>query len=420
MNHYNLRYPLLPFLLCFSLITHAGIPPVYHQIELNDNSSFYTIEAQGDYYEVGLAHGKKFKKEIRYMLNRFKFELVEPMMQSVGLEANYKAYREYCLYKTSFLKHIKQYTPGLYDEVFGISEGAQLSFDDLMVYNISFDELFAILEEMSGKNPSLVDGNRLNGHCSAGAIWNNGKSSVCYSLDWAKMFEGSQALMKYNVDGNILLLTGYVGTVGIQGVNLQNGFSVNAHSKFDLRADIHKGLPSLFFARELMESSNKKEAVSKLNQLPIAVGIGYVITDYQGAEAYELSANQKMKIETLNNRLAISNDLRANADMKISVKKYFNIDEVDLHHLSADYWKHNQDSELRFTMIHNYLKKVNVNTVNWIDVFSKYPIAKEVSIDMPVTNCWIIVNFDKEFMDIQTSPSHPGGLPLESFRIKYN
>ncbi|KXX71562.1 C45 family peptidase [Flammeovirga sp. SJP92] len=398
----------------------AGIPPVYYQIELNESSNYYVIEAEGSHYAVGYEHGKKFKKEIRYMLNRFKYELVEPMMMSVELAPNYENYKSFCLHKTGMLEAIQKYTPQLHDELKGIAEGSDLSLDDLLCFNISFDELFAVMEEMSGKNPAFVEGNNLSGHCSAGAIWNEKSASVCYSLDWAKMFEGAQCLMKYNVDGDVLLLTGYVGTVGIQGVHLENGFSLNAHSKFDLKANIDGGLPSVFFAREVLESKSKAEACAKLEKLPIAVGIGYVITDKEGVTAYELSGEKKVKIQNKEHYFAIANDIRANDDLKESVKAHYNIKKVDVEHLPKEYWRNNEDSNARYTMISNYLKGKTVDGIDWGGVFNKYPVCKAVSKEVPVTNLWIIVTFDNEFINIKTAPSHPGGLPLEEYNVKYS
>ncbi|NME71465.1 C45 family autoproteolytic acyltransferase/hydolase [Flammeovirga aprica] len=398
---------------------YAGIPPVYHQIELNESSNYYVIEAEGTHHEVGVAHGKKFKKEIRYMLNRFKYELVEPMMMSVGLEPKYENYRSFCLHSTGMLEKITEHTPQLYDEIVGIADGSGLPLNDILCFNISFDELFAVMEEMSGKNPAFVEGNNLSGHCSAGAVWNNNKASVCYSLDWARMFEGAQCLMKYNVDGEVLFLTGYVGTVGIQGVHLESGFSLNAHSKFDLKANIDKGLPSVFFAREVLESKSKEEACAKLEKLPIAVGIGYVLTDKDGAVAYELSSEKVVKIPTPYNHLAIANDIRVNDDLKESVKEHYKIKKVDVKRLPKNYWKNNQDSDTRYTMISKYLSGKKVEQVNWGHVFYKYPVCKAVSKEIPVTNLWIIVEFDNEFINIKTAPSHPGGLPLEEYRVKY-
>ncbi|MBD0404883.1 C45 family autoproteolytic acyltransferase/hydolase [Flammeovirga sp. EKP202] len=427
MNNINkIRLKVIAVLIAwFSIViltlnvTVAGIPPVYYQIELNESSNYYVIEAEGSHYAVGYVHGKKFKKEIRYMLNRFKYELVEPMMMSVGLAPNYENYKSFCLHNTGMLEAIQKYTPQLHDEVKGIAEGSGLPLDDLLCFNISFDELFAVMEEMSGKNPALVEGNNLSGHCSAGAVWNDNKASVCYSLDWARMFEGAQCLMKYNVDGKVLLLTGYVGTVGIQGVHLENGFSLNAHSKFDLRANIEEGLPSVFFARSILESKSKEEACTKIEQLPIAVGIGYVLTDHSGSTIYELSGKKKVKVQNNNHFLAISNDIRVNDDLKESVKAHFNIKKVNVRKLPKAYWKNNKDSNTRYTMISNYLKGKTLEQVEWENVFGQYPVSKAVSKEIPVTNLWIIVDFDSEFINIKTAPSHPGGLPLEEYRVKY-
>ncbi|ANQ52655.1 hypothetical protein MY04_5323 [Flammeovirga sp. MY04] len=418
--HYSIILPILSVLFLNSFTSKAGIPPVYHQIELEDNSNFYTVEAEGNYRDVGLAHGKKFKKEIHYMLNRFRFELVEPMMVSVGLEANYEAYKKYCLENTSFVSMIKKHTPGLYQEVKGIADGSEQDIEDILCYNISFDELFLVLEEMSGTNPSLVKGNRLNGHCSAGAVWDKGMSSVSYTCDWAKTFEGAQALMKYNIDGKVLFISGYVGTIGIQGINLEKGFSLNAHSKFDLAGDINTGLPSLFFARELLESESKKAAVKRLKELPIAVGIGYVLTDKDGVTAYEISAHQKTEVVCGDHWFAIANDIRANTDMKPSVRNHFNIKKVDFDNFPKEFLSHNADCIQRYDLIADFASQTNIKKVDWLKVFQHYPIAKKVTMDIPVTNFWIIVEFDDEYIDIQTTPSHPGGMELETYRVKYN
>ncbi|NLR93850.1 C45 family autoproteolytic acyltransferase/hydolase [Flammeovirga agarivorans] len=405
----------------FPTNSYAGVPPIYYQIELNENSHYYTVQAEGTPFERGFTHGKKLKKEIRYAINRFKYDLTVPMMQSVGLPAEYHRYHNYVLQNTGFIEAIKTQTPDLLEELEGIAKGAEVNLEDLLVYNISFDEIFAVLEKMTGHNPAFIEGNDLNGHCSFGSIRGKKRTTSIYTCDWARPFEGSQCLMVYKkFDGTTMLITGYVGTVGIQGVNLSNGFSVNAHSKFDLNANLN-GLPSLFFARRLMEAKDKHDAVVKLSETKIAVGLGYVITDKNGSVSYEVSPNQTEKYNPGSHWFAIANAARVNNDLKASVKEHFKLDEqVNMKRLPKGYWEHNADSETRYSMIKEELTDKKWMTVyEWVNLFKQYPIGKYVDENQATTNFWIIVEFSDKYIDICTAPGVPGELQAETIRVKY-
>ena len=86
------------------------------------NSSIIVVVLEGSAYERGLTHGKTLKKEINEVVAIWKNHL----------ESDYKlkadSFIEHFLKKTDFLPAIKKWTPNLFKEVLGISDGAGIDF----------------------------------------------------------------------------------------------------------------------------------------------------------------------------------------------------------------------------------------------------------------------------------------------------
>lgn len=408
----------------------TGIPPVEFQVDLDSQKSeFFTVEVKGTSYERGVQHGEALRKVIRPTLNRFKYDMVSAFLEMAGTDYTWDDYRTFFFEKTGLYQTALKEAPELVEEIRGIADGARLDFKDVFVYNLNFDETFWVLEKMTGVDPMLASekaGLGLpSGHCSHGSVWGEGQSTVAYTLDWTRHFEGSQALIKHVLeDGTVLLTTTYAGTLIGHGINASEGYTFTPHSKFQLAHDVDNGLAQIFIYRKLVEAGSVDKAINFLNSVKPAAGLAYALTDHRGTRTFEVSSNKVAEMKTDGSWMAIANVARANDDLSGSYRQELKLEgkKVDMQALPEIYWTLNKDSVKRFDMISAATKgktPAQMTVEKWQELFTHKPINKPVDEKMETSNLWHVVEIDNEFIDYHVSPGNPGHLPMETYRFKY-
>ncbi|NME69155.1 C45 family autoproteolytic acyltransferase/hydolase [Flammeovirga aprica] len=426
---------LIGLIMTFSPVLKAqnliGIPPVEYQVELNDSTSeFFTVEVKGSSYERGFQHGKALRKVIRPTINRFKYDMVGSFLKALGSEATWEDYLDFLYTKTKLLQNAEEQVPDLVDEIRGIADGCDLPLKDVFAYNLNFDETFWVLEKMTGIDPMLAS-EKANyeqfptGHCSHGSVWENGKASVGYTLDWTRHFEGSQTLIKHvKEDGTVLLMTTYAGTLIGHGINATYGYTFTPHSKFQLAHDVDKGLAQIFIYRKLIEANSVQNAIDYLHKVKPAAGLAYALTDKNGTRTFEVSANKIVKFKTGGNWMGVFNVARVNNDLSASYKKEFNLaGEINMKNLPKRYWEYNHDSEERYAIMEKEIvwrTPDKMTPQKWEEIFIQQPINKPVNEELPTSNLWHVIIIDEDFIEYHVSPGNPGNLPLEEYRFKYS
>ncbi|RJG42272.1 C45 family autoproteolytic acyltransferase/hydolase [Motilimonas pumila] len=413
-------------------MTEAGVPPVEFQVSLNNaESEFFTVEVKGTAYERGFQHGAALRKVIRPTLNRFKYDMIEHFLTSLGTDKTYQDYKTYFYSQTGLFQTAMRHAPELVAEIRGIADGASLAFEDVFIYNLNFDETFWVLEAMTGIDPMLAmeksqQGLAPSGHCSHGSVWGEGKVSIGYTLDWTRHFEGSQALIKHvKEDGTVLLMTTYAGTLIGHGINATQGYTFTPHSKFQLAHDVQHGLAQIFIYRKLLEAGSVDQAVQYLQQVKPAAGLAYALSDKNGTRTFEVSANQVAEFKTDGNWMAVANVARANNDLSASYQAEFNLQgkSIEIDKLPQGYWAFNQDSVQRFALLEANIAKqtpAQMGPQQWQALFSQKPLNKPVDSDMATSNLWHVVEIDEHYIDYHVSAGNPGNLPLEPYRFMYN
>ena len=94
------------------------------------NKKVPVIELSGDGYQRGLQHGKALKKEIAEVFEKWKKNIQRSMKQNADsvITQFYNA--------TDFVPAIKKWTPGIYEELAGLSEGSGRSFKDVFCFQL--------------------------------------------------------------------------------------------------------------------------------------------------------------------------------------------------------------------------------------------------------------------------------------------
>jgi isopenicillin-N N-acyltransferase like protein len=243
---------------------------------LPSDGKLRVIELRGSPYHRGLVHGKTLKKEIHEVINLWKAEI----------ESNYKVKADKFiadfLKQTNFQPAIKRWTPELWDEVRGISDGSGIDFNTIFAYQLA-DEEWANWEDVTGGE-----------HCSSIGVNRSGAnpSFVAQNMDIPTFYDGYQTLLRIKDEtANLeqLVLT-VPGAIGVNGLNSQAiAITCNTLLKLEYSKD---GLPVSFIVRGVLKKRSLKEATDFLHQIKHASGQNYLIGGIEGTHSFECSAGK--------------------------------------------------------------------------------------------------------------------------------
>jgi isopenicillin-N N-acyltransferase-like protein len=232
------------------------------------------VDLEGTPYEMGLAHGRALKSEIRELVDRWKADLVKTFAVSPD------TFIENFLRKTDFRPAIERWTPGLIDEVRGIADGAGLDFDTIYVFQL-IDEVWAMDADLGlSKCTSIAAGPR-----------KGAPGFVAQTLDIPVFYHGYQTVLRIKEkDGLETLVFTIPGVVSANGLNNRSvGVCVNAVTQLAYSA---KGLPVAFVIRGILRQRSFEDAVRFLREIEPAAPQNYMIGGPSEAAGFERSAGK--------------------------------------------------------------------------------------------------------------------------------
>jgi len=316
------------------------------------------ITLTGTGYELGLQHGKLFKKEIGELFTKWKKYTTETM----GRDAN-QVFSEFIQY-ANFNAAIEKWTPDLYEEIRGIADGSGQTMNDVMVFNL-LDEFWVYQDNLS------------NHHCSGiGVPARNGNSGyIAQNMDIESYSDGYQVLMrltKTEKRPEQLILT-EPGLIALNGMN-EKGIGACMNTLMQLKAS-STGLPVAFIVREILNSTDKEELLQFIQSVPHASGQNYIIGIRGEVYDFEASANKVTRFDPKNANGTIyhTNHPLANDDVKDWFKKLdpANNDGID---------PAKSNSHIRLTAVQKRVK--DASSVN--DIVIKEALRSKDDKDNPV------------------------------------
>ena len=97
-------------------------------MSLIDTYKFPYIEITGNHYEMGFSHGKQISEQIREYIKWIRFKSKETIKESQKRSM-------------SFYNLINNYSNNYINEIHGIAEGANITFEDAMLCQVRFGKL---------------------------------------------------------------------------------------------------------------------------------------------------------------------------------------------------------------------------------------------------------------------------------------
>jgi isopenicillin-N N-acyltransferase-like protein len=251
--------------------------PTQEKLIINEGvkDSIRVIKLTGTNYEMGLQHGRQLKTEIH--------DLVE--LWEKDIELNYQIPSEEFISKflesTNYVQAIKKWTPNLFEEIKGISEGSEIDINKIIV--------FQLVDEMWNNGGVVFKAH----HCSSIGVANrnnNGSTNyIAQNVDVTPFYHKNKILLSFNNPLNNL--STYVltvpGIIGVNGINETIGITVNSLMDLQNSSD---GLPVCCVVRGALNQNTFEQAANFINEIKHASGQNYIIGSKSDVASFECSS----------------------------------------------------------------------------------------------------------------------------------
>lgn len=286
-------------------------PFIKAQERVSKINSIEIVELKGSGYERGYTHGKVLKESIANLYSKWKNSIrTETGKDPDSVIADFIKTSDY---KAAILK----WTPDLWEEIKGISDGSGQSFNDVFA--------FQLIDEYWGYLDRLEHGSVDKDHCSAIGLAAEGEhpTMVAQNIDIDTFMQGHQVVFHISGSKNepeqyIVSSAGFIGFVGInnQGV----GVVINALTDLN---NSTSGLPVTFVTRGVLNRPSEK-ALEFVKNVKHATGQNYIIGFDSKVINLEASANEVVEFLPTNNPNIVyhTNHSINNHDIKPWMEEY--------------------------------------------------------------------------------------------------
>ncbi|MFN2159530.1 MAG: C45 family autoproteolytic acyltransferase/hydrolase [Anaerolineales bacterium] len=246
-------------------------------------SAIPLVKARGSHYEVGLQIGSKCRTQIRAGLDLLQRERIAGVSWQEMLDQS-----------QLYLKYSRDIYPQYVQELEGIAEGAQVSFEEI------FLSMCEELWESAAWRSGCTD------MAARGGATADGSTLIAHTNDLLPESEDNLVLLKIQAQDEPQFLAVSAGAVGISSGFNSAGISLTGNQLDN--NDIRPGVPRLLVVRAILGSMNLNDALGHCLLPQRASSYNNVIADKNG-EVYcmEGSASDCEAIYIEKNFLAHSN-----------------------------------------------------------------------------------------------------------------
>lgn len=271
------------------------------------------IELSGTPRERGQLYGETVKDQIAEVIEQWRVDLGNFGQDSSNAKPiDTDAYIQDFLSQTQYLAAIKQWTPGLLEEVTGIAEASGQRFDDILGLQLVDEEwIFGLRRRLA----------RPTDKCTAFGIPHQGQgnSYAGQNMDIGSWVEGKQVLLRLMPDDESdspeALVFTIAGNIALNGLNA-NGLGVTCNTLAQLNHST-KGLPVSFMVRALLSKATIKDADAFINAVPHASGQNYILSSHDDMRCFECCGSSVVHYapEAYQGRVFHSNHPLVNTDI---------------------------------------------------------------------------------------------------------
>jgi len=226
-----------------------------------------------------------------------------------GKHQNPNAYLDAFFSQTHYMSSIQKWAPSLLEEVRGIAEGAEQSFETILGLQLMDEEWIFGLRRCLDRPITK---------CTAFGVSNqsNGISYAGQNMDIPSWVEGTQVLLRVMPTDNSpeALVFAFAGIIGLNGLNANSlGITCNTLAQLNYATD---GLPVSFIVRSILERHNMEEAEQFLRTIKHASGQNYILSSPRDMRCFECCGTSIVQYlpETTPGRVFHSNHPLVNQD----------------------------------------------------------------------------------------------------------
>jgi hypothetical protein len=264
------RVPVLVFaVLLFSFLGRQVFcqtdPPA-----IQGNLKLLVLE--GTPHERGVQHGKALREEIRALVTLWK----EDLQRTHKMDAD--VFIKRFLAHTEYQKAIREWTPELWDEVEGISEGSGVDFDTVFAFQL-VDEMWVLGRDLLADKCTTIGIAGSDDH----------PAMVAQTLDIPTFYHGFQTLLhvkdpSHDTEAFLFTFPGFIAANGIN--NHSVAVVVNAVQQLEHSRD---GLPVAFVIRGILQRKTYADAVKFIKAIKHGAPQNYMIGGVGEAGSFECS-----------------------------------------------------------------------------------------------------------------------------------
>jgi len=256
--------------LIFSLSANAAVP--------GGEGKLRVLDLQGKPYDRGRVHGETLRTEIQELVRRWKADLEK------AYKVPAEKFIQKLLEKSDFKPAIDLWTPGLWDEVRGIADGAGVDLTTMYAFQL-IDETWVMADDLSLSKCTTIAA-RKRGDAPA---------FVAQTLDIPRFYHGFQTVLRIREGPGVpeMLVFTIPGVVASNGLNARSiGVCVNAVTQLAYAKD---GLPVAFAIRGILRQTTYEDAVRFLHDIRTAAPQNYVLGGPKMAASFERSAGKMIE-----------------------------------------------------------------------------------------------------------------------------
>ena len=244
----------------------------------NENSEFPLVEISGNHYEMGYDLGKQISNLICEYIDWIRFKTKESKIESQKRSM-------------SFYNLIKDYSSNYIEEITGISEGANIPFEDAMLCQVRF-----------GNSNNNNDGCTAFGYKKQSTLSSN--LYIGQNQDMESEFLKFGYILKINPSISIpkIIMFTFPGQIGYAGLN-EYGITNFANALYNYKPQT--GLPHYILKRKILEQKTLKDCKNILDNINLSEAGNVLISDSNEYIDYEFYNKERYSYKTDNQNFVI-------------------------------------------------------------------------------------------------------------------
>jgi len=266
--------PLVLATLVLALLFFTN-PVLGQDSDLTRKGNLNVLTLEGSPYQRGFRHGQSLKRQIQELVKLWKADIERTYKTDADI------FIQKFLQETDFQRAVKKWTPELWKELKGISEGSGMGFDTMFAFQL-VDEIWVLGRDIQTEKCTTIGLKKTE----------KNPAMVGQNLDIPPFYHGFQTLLRIKDPKRSLetLLFTFPGFIAANGINNHSvAVVVNAVQQL---AHSRDGLPVAFVIRGILWQKTYEHAVEFINTIKHGAPQNYLIGGAEDMGSFECATTK--------------------------------------------------------------------------------------------------------------------------------